>query len=274
MPTVHVRFRIADHRFQRELGSRTPDAEKVFLPIVVRELEQRIGFLRFSADAAPAGEQRYQLLISLGDTAASTGDVRFNIGLSSPSGFAAGKDVFFPFRPIDRALEPLSPKQSVDEKIHDVNLVGAAGLPGELARKFGAGDYTRLVTELLSKVPISADGAQVMAGQDPTWVLPLHRGETCMDLLSRFRVAHLLNGSEELPMVVEATGPADAAADALIAPIIARVPDSPDQSRSLLRLSSAGASVKIESFFITQYLRRPVCAGASLPTDAISGGGQ
>lgn len=275
IPTVQVDFHIVDQRFQSELGTRKDAAEKLFLPIFVDELEKRVGFLRFSTEAAPAGERRYRLVINLGDAAATRGEVRFNLSLLSPAG-VGGRSVSWQFRPLDEALKPLSRKQSASDKIHDVELVGGAGEPGELARKFAAGDFRRLVADLLSKVPMAANGATLTPGADPRWILPLHRGEVCMDLHSRFRVAHLLEedgSSEELPLEVEATGPADGAADALVGPIIGRVPDTPDQTRSVGRLGASGARVKITAVFITEYLRRPVCSDASLPTDAITAGG-
>jgi len=280
IPTVQVDFHIADRRFQNELGTRLSTAEKIFLPILVGELEKRIGFLRFAKDAAPAGARRYRLVIHLGDAATGRGDVRFNLTMVSPAGAASGRPVSWQFRGLDEALKGLSRKQSVDDKIRDVDLVGGEGQPGELARKFAAGDFSRLVADLLSKVPMTADGATVTPGADPKWVLPLQRGEVCMDLHSRFRVAHLLeaaDGSEELPLEVEATGPPDGATDALVGSIIARVPDMPDQTRSVGRLGSQGARVKITAVYIIQYLRRPVCTDALLPTEAITasgGGGQ
>lgn len=124
---------------------------------------------------------------------------------------------------------------------------------------------------------MASDGARMTAGADPKWVLPLHRGDMCLDLHSRFRVAHLLrepDGSEELRLEVEATGPPDEAADALVGPIIARVPDTPDQKQSVERLGTTGMTVKVTAVFLTRYVRRPVCSVVSLPTDAITGGEQ
>jgi hypothetical protein len=271
IPTVQVEFRILEPRFTRELGNRTKDAEKALLPILTSELEQRIGFLRFTTTPAPLGEKPYRLRIDLGSATAGNGEVRFVLALSSPAGTALGQSISWQFRGVESALEPLSQKGSVNDKIADVALVGGSGQPGELARKFAAGDFHRLVSDLLSNVPMAADGATMTLTTitDPRWVLPLQRGEVCLDLHSRFRVKHLLKDSvtsEELPLEVEALGPPD---EDSAGPIIARVPDSPDQARSVGRLGAPGISVKIVALYMTKYLRRPVCSDAVAPIDAI-----
>jgi hypothetical protein len=279
LPSVQVEFHIVDPTFHRELGARLSAAETAFGPILIEELHQRIGFLKFSGTPAPVGQQAYRLVISLGDpNAGSIRDVRFNLTLLPPPGvnLTGRAAVSWLFRKSDESFRPLSRKQNADEKIRDVDLVGGDGQPGELRRQFSLGDFSRLVSDVLSRIPIAAD-ASLQMGTDPKWSLPLHRGETCMDLRTRFRIAHLLQedgASEELPLEVEATGPPDGATDALLGRIIARVPDSPLQTRSIGRLGDPSVrQVKVTAVFVTQYLRRSVCSDAPLPTDAGVGGG-
>src|SRR4051794_26020125 len=79
LPVVQVDFQIADTRFVNELGTGRAMAEKAFLPIVSKALEDRIGFVKFATTTAPPGERRYRLAISLGDAASAMGEVRFNL---------------------------------------------------------------------------------------------------------------------------------------------------------------------------------------------------
>jgi hypothetical protein len=275
LPAVEVAFQIADTRFVNELGAGKARAESAFRPIVVKALEDRIGFLKFeTTPAPPTGAHDYRLVISLGDAKSATGEVQFNLGLYATGGRSVGQ-VSWPFRGLAEATKPLSRMSTIDKKIQDPDLVGGHGEPGELARRFAAGDFSRLVRDVLSRIPMASGGVQITPGADPKWVLPLHRGDMCLDLHSRFRVAHLLQepgGSEELRLEVEATGPPDEAADALVGPIIARVPDTPDQRQSVSRLGTTGTTVKVTGVFLTVYVRRPVCSEVSLPTDAITGG--
>jgi hypothetical protein len=275
VPVVQLDFQIVDMGFRAELGTGRETAEKAFLPIFAKGLDEKIGFVHFSTEPPPAGERRYRLSISLGDAASAVGEVRFNLRLLTPTGSAAGQ-VSWPFRGVAEASKPLSYQSTVAGKIHDVALVGGRGQPGELARRFGAGNFSLLVSDILSKIPMASDGVAVSTGADPKWVLPLHRGDMCLDLYSRFRVSHLLkesNEQEEVRLEVEATGPPGDTGEALAAPIIARVPDTPDQRQSVGRLAAPGATVKVTAVFLTRYVRRPVCSEVSLPTDAISGPG-
>src|SRR5689334_21426055 len=97
IPTVEVDFHIADRRFQNELGTMLPSAESTWRPILVRTLAKEIGFLRFSPDPVATGAPRYHLVIQLGDSTSSRGEVRFKLSLLTPAGVAVGRPVSWQF---------------------------------------------------------------------------------------------------------------------------------------------------------------------------------
>lgn len=91
LPVVQVDFQIVDTRFVNELGAGRAMAEKAFRPIVVKALEERIGFVKFATTTTPPGDRGYRLAISLGDAASAIGEVRFNLRLWAPTGGLAGQ---------------------------------------------------------------------------------------------------------------------------------------------------------------------------------------
>jgi hypothetical protein len=277
---VQVEFRISDQIYAVELGQKTAAAEQAFRQLIVDELRRRIGFLDFTAD-----KQDYRIIVELGDGLRTlTQPIRgipFRLTLAGPD-VAIGQEprISWVFREQQNSLAPLSRQEKPEDKIRDLELVGlpgSGGATGELRRQFALGDFNGLVAQLLSRVPVAREGALRQGPPNPIWVLPLHRGETCMDLESRFRITHAVQvagiGAIEMPIEVEVRGPLDTAADAMDAPIIALLPALANPRPDVTSLGSG--NVKVTHVYVTLYRRRDLgCAGAVRPTDSqLPGGG-
>ncbi len=279
--TVRVEFHLTDAIYSSELGQQQlPMADKAFQPLFIEQLQRKVGFLQFSAD--PQTGPTYTLVIELGDRSRNALDSsHFHVSLKDPSGNALPKAVSWVFRPGTDGFRAFSSKTDAAEKIRDINLVGESdGEPGELRRKFAEADFDRIVADLLSNVPVAMQAELKEKPPDPRWELPIHRGDTCMDLHTRFRISHALeftDTTEDFPVEVEAVGPADGAADAMLGPISARLPDGSPQTQTVTRLVSPRLKqVEVKGVYVLMYRSRDVgCVTVIPPTESglVQGGG-
>jgi len=279
---VQVEFHIVDRIYRNELGTQSAAAEKAFLPIFIEQLQRKIGFLQFSGERQSPSS--YRLVIELGDSnRTALENSSFRIRLLQPDGAAIGPTVSWLFRSFQDSLRAFSNKQAAEDKVHDIALIGGAHAepPGELRRKFAAADFDRIVSQLLSQISVASQAQLKEGPPDPRWELPFDRGDTCMELHSRFRIAHALvfsDETEDLPLEVEAVGPADGSANAMRAPISARIPASNPQTILVARLGNPRLkSVEIKGVYVLLYRGSELgCSPVVAPVDAglVREGGQ
>jgi len=269
--SVQVQLRIQHPAYRDELGNDTTraEAEDALLKLAERELQARIGFLRFTSEARPT-----KIVIDLGDSNWQSGEpIKFH--LHAVPGETKG--LSWTFRSGAEIISALSKKYSVEDKIRDVELVGAGDAqPGEFRRRFSSVGLASLV-KALGSMPVASKGDMPEGPPDPLWDLPLNRAETCMDLSSRFVIDHQLirssGSSEKVSVVVEAVGPDGSTSDAMMGHIQARVPATPDQKIYIQRLAGPTVQkVQIEGIYMVDY--HPVdCNAVALPTDSGLGQG-
>jgi hypothetical protein len=281
--TVRVEFHLTDGIYASELGpQQVALADKAFQSLFIEQLQRKIGFLHFSGDLQ--ANPTYTLLIELGDpNRLALDSSHFHVSLKGPNGNLLPKKISWVFRPSTDGFRAFSNKAAPTEKIRDINLVGESDgePPGELRQRFAEADFDGIVADLLSNIPVATQAELKEKPPDPRWELPLHRGDTCMDLHSRFRISHSLqfiDTTEDFPVEVEAVGPADGAADAMLAPISARLPDGSPQAQSVARLVNPHLKqVQVKGVYVLMYRSRDVgCAVVIPPSDSglTRGGGQ
>lgn len=267
---VQVQFRIKDTQFNSELGvNGTKEAERLYLPLVIGELQRSIAFVNFTSS-----DQPYVLLIELGQKSSGSRAVQFQASLSNSGVVKANTK--WTFRSWDRSLEPFSEKESIPDKIHDPNMMGGPrSSPGELQRQLNQG-INKLLSDVFSVLPLSAKASLREGPPNPRWELDMKRSDNCLDLNSRFHIEHTLSfddqHEESLPLDVEVRGPIDANS----IPITARLPDAPDQTRSLSLLADPHLKqTTVAKVFLIKYFHSYSCPPIVPPLNSgLAGSGQ
>jgi hypothetical protein len=266
---VQVEFHIADTIYRSELGSEAANAEKLLQQVAITTLQKRIGFISFTADSSPN-----VIVVQLGDNPHSVSEpVYFHLRLASG---LAHPQVKWVFRTQADITNPLSHKHSVQDKVHDVELVGTemegGSEPGEFGRRFSSISTDRLVNAVFRLIPVASQGVLKDGPPDPLWELPLNRTETCMDLESHLEVKHLLSSAnrvpEELLLEVRAAGPPDG----VVGPVQARVLDAPTHQLDINRLGAPGVNVTVTAVYVTRY-EGPMCSPTVPPRNSGLTGG-
>jgi hypothetical protein len=253
---VQVEFHIVDPVYRNELGTQVPAAERSLQDLAVIALQQRLRFVTFTSDSAAD-----HILILLGDDPRALNEpVRFHLKLVSGS---THPELTWIFRAQAELIKPLSFKHRVEEKVRDVELVGAktdsVSQQGEFRRKFSSISMDSLVNTVFRLIPVANKGVLRDGPPDPLWELPLNRDETCMPLETHLMVEHLLERTsrvaEELPLEVRAAGPPDG----VVAPIQARVVNPETHLLDISRLGGPDVTVTIKAVYVLHY-EGPQCS--------------
>ncbi len=254
-PTVAVAFDLAEPIYRAEIGDGEQALEDAVTAKLVSMLNDAIGFLRFQT--APGD---YQLLLRLGDPAASTAEfheVGFHLGLRGIEGVQG--EIYKTFR---------------EDGGWGVSTGTADAFRDEIVARLALAGFRDLLPGLLSLIPVAKSGA--FLHQQPlglAWILPVPQSEPCMDNQSELELSTTITTAiGALPLSYRAnpveyhpvaTGGSDLG-DRLLC-----IPVDGDGRLDLLEQSEP-AAVRIERVFVLDYRRRhDGCAGPAPPAVAV-----
>ena len=244
---VKVEFRIVEATYRPSLDSaealRLQDSATASLAAL---LADRLPFLSFER----ADSDSTLLIVALdrrdrGSTAPIV-EVGFHATLVRPRSDSS-HIYWMMFRPAEAALQGVGTPDALLAEIR------------ARFERLSEADWTRLVGDLLSRVPI-ADTAAMWA-QPLGWIIPYQRRDLCLDPTSVLRVDNVVLrsfGTEQQTVVIDATGTFDPPAQTL-SPTLERM------RKSILglprdRVTLSPDSVQVKAVYVSEYrLSREAC---------------